>query len=152
MEYNYWIFSAKGSIEKMREVIKSGRWSFVNRKEKCLKSVNHRYKLKTGDFVLFYLPDSYADGRSIIATARLGSPYLEKAVYTERKDRKGAASKKITKGKPKKINLNCGVFLFESKVDFIKEIDPIGYGIGSEGRIIFEITKEQYDSIVNVKR
>lgn len=150
-ENEHWIFTAKGNIKEIREIIKNRRWSFViekftysykNRRwgnEKKFVRPEHLYELKPGDFVLFYLSQKSKDGKSIIAKARLGSPFLEEAKYTERN------------GNP--INLTSGVFLCKPDVNFFKKIEPNKYGIGRGGRGIFiiPISDKEYDSIVNDK-
>lgn len=133
--------------KKMREIIKSGMWSFVKQKsgypykngrwsfEKKWVRPEYSYQLKKGDYILFYLSQEIKGGRSIIAKARLGSPYLEEAKYTERNCNP--------------IMLKNGVFIFKPEVNFFKKIEPRKYGIGRGGRGIFiiPIEKREYDSI-----
>lgn len=146
LKNKHWIFTANRSIEEIQATIKDGWWSFVKKKlgysYKNRRWINkwmhpeYSRQLKTGDFVLFYLSQKIKGGRSIIATARLGSPYLEEAKYTERN------------GNP--ISLNNGVFLCKPDVNFFKKIEPSTYGIGHRGRGIFiiPISDKEYDSIV----
>lgn len=139
---NYWIFIARrdeGNLEEMRRVIKGRVWDFVS-KDLAPKTPQYHKEFSTGDFVLFYLADTYPNGkkieggRSIIGKARLGSPYLVYGKYIE--------NNKIEE-------TECFVFLLEPDTKFNEEIEPREYGIGYPGQMVVKISKNEYNSIID---
>lgn len=140
--FNFWIFIARreeGNLQEMRKVIKGGVWDFVSRNLEP-KTPQYHKEFGTGDFVLFYLADTYPDGkkieggRSIIGKARLGSPYLVYGEYIENKE--------VEK-------TECFVFLLEPDTKLSKEIEPREYGIGQPGQMVVKISKNEYNNIID---